>query len=107
MTDGHLTDFQESLQAAVMPKKSKRPRRSSSAAFKQAAIDLVVNQRYSFKAAVDAVGVAVKSLRDWHAKLAREPESCSDDASPLVSSALRNAVELQKPDANGLLRHSH
>ena len=101
MTGGHLTDFQESLQAAVMPKKSKRPRRSSSAAFKQAAIDLVVNQRYSFKAAVDAVGVAVKSLRDWHAKLAREPEPCSDDASPLVSSALRNAVELRKPDTNG------
>jgi len=62
MTGGHLTYFQEALQTAVMPKKSKRPRRSSSAEFKQAAVDLVVKQGYSFKAAADAVGVAVKSL---------------------------------------------
>jgi hypothetical protein len=59
-----------------------------------------------FKAAADAVGIAVKSLRDWHEKLARKPEPCSDDALPLVSSALRNAVELRKSDTNGLLHHS-
>jgi hypothetical protein len=30
---------------------------------------------------VDAVGVAAKSLRDWHVKLVPEPEPCGDDAS--------------------------
>ena len=102
MTGGPVAYLPKSFQDAVMPKKSKRPRRSFSAEFKQAAVDLVVKQGYSFK----ATAVAVKSLRDWHAKLAREPEPCSDDASPLVSSALRNAVELRKPDTNGLLHHS-
>ena len=51
-----------------MPEKSKRPRRSFSAELKQTAVDPVVQQGYSFKAAADAVSVAVKSLRDWHAK---------------------------------------
>ena len=50
MTGGHLTYFQESFLDAVMPKKSKRPRHSFSAEFKQAAVDLVVKPRYSFKA---------------------------------------------------------
>jgi len=67
-----------------MSEKSKRPRRSFSAEFKQAAVDLVVKQGYSFKAAADAVGVSVKSLRDWHEKLAPEPESCGEDASIAV-----------------------
>ena len=81
MTGGHLKDFRESFQETVMSEKSKRPRRSFSAEFKQDAVDLVVRQGYSFKAAADAVGVAAKSLRDWHAKLAPEPEPCDDDAS--------------------------
>ena len=81
MTGGHLKDFQESFQETVMSEKSKRPHRSSSAEFKQDAVDLVVKQGYAFKAAADAVGVSVKSLRDWHEKLAPEPEPCGDDAS--------------------------
>ena len=64
-----------------MSEKSKRARRSFSDEFKQDAVDLVVKQGYSFKAAADAVGVAAKSLRDWHEKLAPEPEPCDDDAS--------------------------
>jgi putative transposase len=73
----------------------------------------------------------VKSLRDWHAKLAPESESCGDAAAtaamqeeikclrkrllpaemeslatPLVSSSLRNAVESRKPDTKGLVHHS-
>ena len=68
-----------------MSEKSKRARRSFSAEFKQDAVDLVVKQGYSFKAAADAVGVAVKSLRDWHAKLAPEPEPCGDAASRSVA----------------------
>jgi len=66
-----------------MSEESKRARRSFSDEFKQDAVDLVVKQGYSFKAA-DAVGVAAKSLRDWHEKLAPEPEPCDDDASTAV-----------------------
>jgi transposase len=84
MTGGHLKDFQESFQETVMSEKSKRPRRSFSAEFKQDAVDLVVKQGYSFKAAAEAVCVSVKSLRNWHEQLAPEPEPCGDDASTAV-----------------------
>ena len=64
-----------------MSEKSKPPRRSFSDEFKQAAVDLVVKQNYSFKAAADAVGVSSRSLREWHEKLAPTPGPCDDDAS--------------------------
>ena len=64
MTGGHLKDFQESFQETVMSEKSKRPRRSFSAEFKQDNVELVVKQGDSFKAAAEAVGVSAKSLRD-------------------------------------------
>ena len=67
-----------------MSEKSKQPRRSFSAEFKQDAVDLVVKQGYSFNDAADAVGVRAKSRRDWHEKLAPEPESYDDDASTAV-----------------------
>ena len=67
-----------------MSEKSKRPRRSFSAEFKQDAVDLVVKQGYSFNDAADAVGVRAKSRRDWHEKLAPEPESYDEDASTAV-----------------------
>jgi transposase len=60
---------------------SKRPRRSFSDEFKQDAVDLVVKQNYSFKAAAEAVGVSSRSLREWHEKRAPEPVPCGDDAS--------------------------
>ena len=50
MTGEPLTFLQEYFLEAVMPKKSKRPRQSFSTEFKQAAVDLVVKPRYSFKA---------------------------------------------------------
>ena len=59
-----------------MPKKSKGPRRSFSVELKPAGVDLVVKPPYSFKAAAAAVGVAVKSLSDWHAKLVRNEIRC-------------------------------
>lgn len=62
-------------------KSGKRPRRSFSGEFKQDAVDLVVKQGYSFKAAAEAVNVSPRSLREWHEKLAPEPEPCGDDAS--------------------------
>ena len=49
--------------------------------FKRDAVNLVVVQHYSFKAAADAVGVSAKSLRDWHDKFAPEPELCGENAS--------------------------
>lgn len=90
MTGGHLKDFPEFFQETFMSEKSKRPRRSFSAEFKQDAVDLIVKQGYSFKAAADAVGVAVKSLRDWHAKLAPASEPCGDDAS---TAALQDEIK--------------
>jgi transposase len=49
--------------------------------FKRDAVRLVVDEKYTFTAAAQAVGVSVKSLRDWHAKYAPEPAPCGDDAS--------------------------
>jgi transposase len=81
MTGGLRKDRKESFQEIVMSKKSKRPRRSFSDEFKRDAVDLVVKQNYSFKAAADAVGVSSRSLREWHEKLAPEPQPCGEDAS--------------------------
>ena len=81
MTGGLRKDRKESFQEIVMSKKSKRPRRSFSDEFKPAAVDLVVKQNYSFKAAADAVGVSSRSLREWHEKLVPEPQPCDLDAS--------------------------
>ena len=84
MTGGRLKACHEFLQELVMSEKSKRSRRTFSAEFKQDAVDLVVKQGYSFNDAADAVGVTAKSRRDWHEKLAPEPESYDDDASTAV-----------------------
>jgi transposase len=48
--------------------------------FKRDAVRLVVEEKYTFPAAAKAVGVSVKSLRDWHAKYAPEPTPCGDEA---------------------------
>ncbi|GAA4467892.1 transposase [Novipirellula rosea] len=63
-----------------MPEKAKQKRRSFSPEFKRDSVDLIVKQGYSLKAAADAVGVEVRTLRDWHEKLASTPEPCTDDA---------------------------
>lgn len=60
----------------------KRPYRRFSDEFERDAVGLVVNENYSFKAAAKAVNVSEKSLRDWHAKFAPQPEPCGDDATP-------------------------
>jgi transposase len=64
-----------------MSKKPKRKRRSFSNEFKQDAVDLVVNQGYSFKAAAEAVVVTTRLLREWHEKLAPKSDPCGQDAS--------------------------
>jgi transposase len=64
-----------------MTKKSKPAQRVFSDEFKRDAVDLVVKQGYSFRAAAEAVNVSSRSLREWHQKLAPQPEPCGDDAS--------------------------
>jgi transposase len=49
--------------------------------FKRDAVRLVTEERYKFKAAATAVGVSEKSLRDWHAKFAPQPNPCGEKAS--------------------------
>ena len=48
--------------------------------FKQDAVRLVSQEKYSFTAAAAAVNVCEKSLRDWHAKFAPKPVPCGDNA---------------------------
>jgi transposase len=49
--------------------------------FKRDAVRLITEERYTFKAAATAVGVSEKSLRDWHAKFAPQPNPCGENAS--------------------------
>ena len=64
-----------------MSKKTKRVRRTFQDEFKRDAVNLVVKQGYSFKAAAEAVNVSSRSLREWHEKLAPEPVPCGENAS--------------------------
>ena len=48
--------------------------------FKQDAVRLIVEEKYSFKAAAEAVGVCEKTLRDWHRRYATPPAPCGEDA---------------------------
>ena len=57
-----------------------RGRRTFTDAFKQDAVNLVVQEGYSFKRAAEAVGVSPKSLREWYDKFAPPPEPCGEDA---------------------------
>ena len=48
--------------------------------FKQDAVRLVVDEKYSFKAAAEAVGVSENSLRVWHKKFGPPTKTCGSDA---------------------------
>jgi len=80
-----------------MSKKEKRIRRTFNEDFKRDAVNLVVKQGYSFKAAAEAVNVSPRSLREWHEKFAPEPEPCGEDASmaDLVAENKRLRKKLQ------------
>ena len=71
----------EMTAAAAATGKASRSRRTFTDEFKQSAVQLVVREGYSFAAAAAAVGVGQQTLRNWHAKLAPQPEPCGDDAS--------------------------
>ncbi len=64
----------ESLSAVASPKRKFSPE------FKQAAVQLIVEEQYTLKSAAIAVGVSVQSLRAWHAKLAPAPAPCGESA---------------------------
>ena len=48
--------------------------------FKREAVRLIVEEKYTFAAAAQAVGVSTKSLREWHKKYAPEPTPCGENA---------------------------
>jgi transposase len=48
--------------------------------FKQDAVRLVSEEKYTFKAAAAAVNVSEKSLRDWYARFAPQPAPCGEEA---------------------------
>jgi transposase len=55
-------------------------RRRFSEDFKRDAVRLVVEEKYTFVAAAQAVGVSTKSLRGWHQKFAPQPVPCGENA---------------------------
>jgi len=71
-----VDDIKQEVPAQQVPAK----RRRYADEFKQDAVRLIVEEKYSFKAAAQAVGVTDQTLRTWHAKLAPKPEPCGDDA---------------------------
>lgn len=82
MTQSNSTTNTTPSSSTQASQPGKRQYRRFSDAFKRDAVNLVVNENYSFKAAANAVDVSEKSLRDWHAKFAPQPEPCGDDATP-------------------------
>ena len=67
-----MDDIKQEVPAQHVPAK----RRRYADEFKQDAVRLIVDEKYSFKAAAQAVGVTDQTLRTWHAKLAPKPEPC-------------------------------
>jgi transposase len=67
-------------------------RRVFSAEFKRDAVNLIVNQGYSFHAAAAAVGVGERSLRLWHRQLAPKPAPLDENATVAEVFASSNEV---------------
>ena len=62
-----------------MTTKTKQKRRTFKEEFKREAVNLVVTEGYSFRAAAEAVNVTVNSLRNWHRKYAPAPQPSGPD----------------------------
>ena len=58
----------------------RKPKRLFSDEFKRDAVRLIVEEKYTFRAAAATLGVREQSLRQWHAKLAPKPEPCGENA---------------------------
>ena len=63
--------------------------------FKREAVRLVTHERYSFKAAAQAVGVSDNSLRKWHKRYAPQPQPCGQDATDEQLQAENNRLREQ------------
>ena len=55
-------------------------RRSFTEEFKREAVRLIVDERYTFRAASEALGVGEQSLRKWHGKFAPPPTPCDENS---------------------------
>jgi len=55
-------------------------RRQFTDEFKQDAVNLVVREKYTFRAAAKAMDVGEQTLRHWYAKLAPKPAECGPEA---------------------------
>ncbi len=63
-----------------MKTKVKPKRRTFKEDFKREAVNLIVTEGYSFKAAAEAVNVTGNSLRNWHRKFAPAPDPSGPEA---------------------------
>ena len=59
---------------------ARSPASRSADEFQQAAVRLVSEEKYSFRAAAAAVHVREKSRRGWSARFAPQPIPCGEDA---------------------------
>ena len=71
------------------------PRRRFAESFKRDAVRLVTHERYSFKAAAQAVGVSDNSLRQWHKQYASQPQPCGQDGTVEPLQAENNRLRKQ------------
>lgn len=71
-----MDDVKQKVPVQQVPAK----RRRYADEFKQDAVRLIAEEKYSFRAAAEAVGVTEQTLRTWHAKLAPKPQPCGDGA---------------------------
>ena len=62
---------------------------------KRDAVRLVTHERYSFKAAAQAVGVSDNSLWQWHKKYAPQPSPCGQNATVEQLQAENNRLRKQ------------
>jgi transposase len=70
------------VKTPVSPDRPTRPPSAGRYAeeFKHDAVRLIVEEKYSFQAAAEAVGVCEKTLRDWHKRFAPPPAPCGENA---------------------------
>jgi transposase len=80
MTQSNSTSQPNATSSTQGSQPGKRRYRQFSDEFKRNAVNLIVNDKYTFKAAANAVNVSEKSLRDWHAKFAPQPKPCGENA---------------------------
>ena len=76
------------------------PRRRFTESFQRDAVGLVTHERYSFKAAAQAVGVSDNSLRKWHKQYAPSPQPCGQDGTvePLQAENHRLRKQLRRAE---------